>query len=471
MGALAVLTAPVRRRALQQQILAEQRARQPWQEAGQRRILQQSAAERVHYGRRPTTQHLDESRHAEPRIRPQVERIGELGVHPPQYHVDPLERTERSHPQRTVPHHQIHALHQRKTQLRRQIGLIERGLGMRTGTEHHYHRVVVGLCRLDQHRSHGPCEGCQGAWIGMLERLRDRRRHDVAIGQCVTDAGRRLRPVRDRTELPVAPTADIAGVQEQLMPSRHRDAVRGSHVTGVAEHHLRWKQPRDECPARAVDIGEHLVEHPGTLHQPGFQPGPIVRGDQQRDRIEPPRRRSGVLHRPDLGVGDAVVLDQSAHPVVQPAETADAQFDEIGGQLRPHGPHLATWIDQFVVVAVGGETAFVVGGGVVALRAVARELLDHLLAHTLTGFLLPRRILAHCHRADLTSAARRISRLLTRRYKPGANRECQAHPRRCTVPPFSHVARKVHSAPIRQTFASTHGRRSHHLYSEGGMTG
>ena len=101
--------------------------------------------ERVDHRHRAPAQHLDQSDHAQAGIGAQVQRIGVGGVHPAQHHVDPLEGAQRPHPQLAVAHHQVGALHQRETQHAGQIGLVERGLGVDAGAEHHHHRLLRGL--------------------------------------------------------------------------------------------------------------------------------------------------------------------------------------------------------------------------------------------------------------------------------------------------------------------------------------
>ena len=81
-------------RAVQQRLLTEEQIRQFRQEALQPRVFQNSTTQTVDHGDGAPSLSLDQADHPQPGIRPKVERIDVLGIHPAQHHVDPFERAQ-----------------------------------------------------------------------------------------------------------------------------------------------------------------------------------------------------------------------------------------------------------------------------------------------------------------------------------------------------------------------------------------
>ncbi len=126
---------------------------------------------------------------------------------------------------------------------------------------------------------------------------------------------------------------------------------------------------------RPVEVGQHRVEQPGALHHTGFQCGPVVRGDQQRQPVQVPGGRhggqlagaaratltcgdaAGALPGLHGDVGDAVPVDQIGYRRAQPVQAGVSALAEDFGQLPPARPDVAGGIDELVVSGEPGPAA------------------------------------------------------------------------------------------------------------------
>ena len=357
--------APVHRRRLQQRLLAEQLLGELRQEAKQPRVFQDPAAERIHHGDRATPLHLDQSHHPQARICAQVKGIGVVGVDAAQHHVDALESAQRAHPELSVAHHQVGALDEREAQHRREVGLVERRLGVHAGAQHHDHRVVGRVGGgVDQSEPQRLRERRGRPRPDALVQVGHRVRDHAAVGQRIACARRRLRPVPVHPKASRRVPAHVAAVHEQLVPARDLDAAGRPDVAGMAEHQLRGQQALEDAAARPVQVGEHRVQQPRPLQQACLQRLPVGGGDQQRQPVEVPRaRRRGigpvgdrVTVVVDFDVGDAVVVHQAAHRGPQPLQPCAAALTDRVGQFLPRGPDVAVHVDELVVAGPGPAT-------------------------------------------------------------------------------------------------------------------
>ncbi len=89
------------------EVLAEQGGGQCVEEAGQRRILDDPAPQRIDHCHPAASGHLQESGHTEEGIGPELDRVAPLVVDPPDDHVDRVEAAERAEPHAVVGHDQV----------------------------------------------------------------------------------------------------------------------------------------------------------------------------------------------------------------------------------------------------------------------------------------------------------------------------------------------------------------------------
>jgi hypothetical protein len=365
MRAFAVDAAPVDRLGVQQRAFVKQLFGQRRQEPLQPRAFQDPAAQRVDHGDRTAALRFDQPDDPQPRVGSQVQRIGIVGVHSPQHHIDTFQRAQRTHPQFSVADHQIGAFHQRETQHRGEISLVECGFGVDARTQHHDDRVLGNIGRgIDQGQPQCLNERRRRSRPDPLVQVRDGVRDHTPIRQRVPGARRCLRPVGIDAERAIGGAADIAAVHEQLVATGNLDAARGPQIAGMGEQQLRRQHAARDRALRAVKVGQHHVEQPRPLHQPGFQHLPVGCRQHQRQPVEEPwaglGRAVAVADRVavlvDLDVGDAVVVDQALHHRAQPLQSRAPPLADRLGQLGPGRAQIAGFVDEFVV-ARGGSAA------------------------------------------------------------------------------------------------------------------
>ena len=143
--------------------------------------------------------------HAEPRAGVEFQRIGEIGIEPPQQHFGALQAGDGADEDAVVAHRQVLALDQQHAEIARQIGVLEIGLVHRAGREQADRRVVaavegrqVGLERLEERRQPLDLErrDRRPGWRARARAgspARSRRRTAPACGRRAPTSGRRRR--------------------------------------------------------------------------------------------------------------------------------------------------------------------------------------------------------------------------------------------------------------------------------------
>ena len=314
---------------------------QPGKVGQQARVLEHPAAERVDDGHAAEAGRLDEAGHPELGVGAQLERVAEPGVGPAQDHVDTLEPTERAHPHPAVAHRQVGALDQRVAEVGSQVGVLEGGLAPRAGAEQH-DPGIVGVGRGDV-LERGPQraeEGGEPVDLGVAVQAREHPGDDDPVLQGVARARRRLGAVGQHGAAARGVAGEVDGHSEQLLAAGHADLVALAQEAGVAEDQLGGQQPAAQQLAGAVEIGEDQVEQLGPLDHAELDAGPLVAGEQHRDRVEGPgsgrrgRGVAGIVLAVDV-VGDAVVVEQAAGLGATVEQLVEAQIaDDVPG-VRP----------------------------------------------------------------------------------------------------------------------------------------
>ena len=110
------------------QIGAEHDRRQRRQERQHRARLDQAGAERIDDDDLAVAHGLQQARRAEARGGIEFERIGEVGVDPPQQHLGALQAGNGADEDAVVAHAQVFALDQQEPEIAREIGVLEIGL-------------------------------------------------------------------------------------------------------------------------------------------------------------------------------------------------------------------------------------------------------------------------------------------------------------------------------------------------------
>lgn len=94
-------------------------------------------------------------------------------------------------------------------------------------------------------------------------------------------------------EIAVRAAADVETVEEQLVPTRDRHAVRRPKISGMTEHEAGGHGTTPQERPRPVQVGEDGIEKPRTLEESRFEVLPFVGREEKRYRVDLPPRRSG----------------------------------------------------------------------------------------------------------------------------------------------------------------------------------
>ncbi len=102
------------------------------QEGHERRGFHQAGAQRIGHGDPALAHRLHQARHAQPRVRVQLQRIGEVRIQAAQQHIHPLEPGDGAHIHHVAAHGEITALHQQETEIAGEQRVLEIGFVERT---------------------------------------------------------------------------------------------------------------------------------------------------------------------------------------------------------------------------------------------------------------------------------------------------------------------------------------------------
>ena len=137
--------------------------------------------------------------------------------------------------------------------------------------------------------------------------------------------------------------------------------MHGAQIAGMSLHQGRRNQGIAEQLLRAVDIGNHFFEQPGTLQRAGFNLLPVVMADNQRKQINRPRPLRAILIGVDV-VGDPVVAylsGQFVGPSIKILQTIwvdlTEKFGPVSRQRRLRATNLSPQLIKVLACGVGCE--------------------------------------------------------------------------------------------------------------------
>ncbi len=139
-----------------------------------------------------------------------------------------------------------------------------------------------------------------------------------------------------------------------------------AQVAAVPKYQCRRQQGLVQQAPCTIDIGQHAVEQARALHDALFDAGPVLRVDDQRQRLERPRsrrrdrRRAAAFERTHQVVRHAVranlLRDRRAVPL-EGCRRIAAQRGRMLEEALPRRPQRAFGGAQFVPVVVRGRIA------------------------------------------------------------------------------------------------------------------
>ena len=351
LGARVVVAEPPRRHRREPQLLAEQPLAHCRQIGEECRVLEHAGAQPVDDAHPSAAHRLGEARDTEPRPGAEFERIAPLRIDASQDDVDAFARRPRRplgglHPDRAVPHHEVAALHERKTERVREERLVERRLGQRAGGEDDDPRRADALGGGgDERRAEGREVRIHPVQRALVEQVGQHLRDDAPVLGRVAEPRRSLHAVGEHMPVARRIPPEVGRRQQQI---RRRGVIAGAghgpHETGVAEDDRGRHDPLAQHDLRPVQVREQRVQQLGPLRESDVQARPAGGIHHERHRVELPRLQLGAGTR----VRDAVVGEEAGDLAVDAVELFAGQTEGEGGETLPGGAQRAVGVDDLV---------------------------------------------------------------------------------------------------------------------------
>ena len=182
------LAAPPGGQRWQGQLFAQQVARQRGHEAQQRRRFKKRRARRIGHQHIARTDGLQQAGHAQARVAAQLQRVQKLIIQALEDAVHRLQAMQRLEVQARVAHREVVALHQRQTQVARQVRVLKVGLVVRAGREQHDARIRPRRAHLPQPVEQRAVGGGQALHMHLAERLGEQARDEQPVLQQIPQA-------------------------------------------------------------------------------------------------------------------------------------------------------------------------------------------------------------------------------------------------------------------------------------------
>ena len=204
------------------QIGAEHDRRQRRQERQHRARLDEPGAERIDDDDLAVAHGLQQPRRAEAGGGIELERIGKVGVDPPQQHLGALQAGNGADEDAVVAHAQVFAFDQKEPEITREISVLEIGFAQRSRRQQADVRVVLagegGELGLEGLKERGDAFDARGAID-----FRDGARQRQAVLDRVAGAGGRLGAVAEHPPASVGAAPDIDGIKAQMRAAGRGD--------------------------------------------------------------------------------------------------------------------------------------------------------------------------------------------------------------------------------------------------------
>ncbi len=346
--ALARLAAPPGRDARDRELLVEEVAAQARQEAQERVALDEARAERVADHDLARARGLQEARHADHRVRAQLERIAELGADPAHDEIDRLEALDGLQIHAVVADREVRALDDAEAEIAREVRVLEVILRFLPRRQEHRERRIAVAEAQEALRERAE-KAREPAHVALREHLgQGLRRHD-AILERVARARRRLRAVAEHPPAPVRRAREVERDEVQVQVVAHADARARPQELRIAEHEPRRQHLVLEHALLAVEIDEQRIQEARALDHADLDRGPFVGIHQQREQVEMPRPAAFAL----CDERHAVLGQEALRLVLSGARGVGAHRGERVEHVAPARPD-AAGVAQFVEDTRGG---------------------------------------------------------------------------------------------------------------------
>ncbi len=270
------------------QVLTQQRWRERRKEAQHRTRFNSPRPKRVGDHDRPIARRLHETGHAQTGARVQLERIGEIGIQAPQQDFGSLQTRHGANEHTVIADGEIFAFDQDKSEIAREIGVLEIGFVHRTRRQHANARIVLsverGKCRLESLK-----ERCEALDMQRTVDIRHGARQRDPVLQGIAGARGRLRAIPESPPASLGRPANVDRIKPQMRATGGRRADQRPQEFRITGNHGRRQAAVAHQIGVAVEIVENGFEEFGALNDPCFELFPFRGVDQQRDVTERPR--------------------------------------------------------------------------------------------------------------------------------------------------------------------------------------
>ncbi|MCY1413305.1 hypothetical protein D9M71_287330 [compost metagenome] len=180
-----------------------------------------------------------------------------------------------------VAHRQVMALHQRETELAREVEVLEIGLvEAPRRQQHHQGRLAIAGGLADQGFLQGAEVAGQVLHPQVAVELGQGAGDDLPVLQGVAGAGGRLGAVGQHMPATVGVAGQVHRVAVQEDAAGRLDALAGPEEVGMAEDQLAGQEPLGQQLLLAVKVGQHGVEQARALRHAGGDGLPLLGREQ-----------------------------------------------------------------------------------------------------------------------------------------------------------------------------------------------
>lgn len=333
-----LLAAPPRMHRGQRQRLVEQGLREARQEAENAGRFEKARARQVREQHVARAHRLHQPRHAEQRIRAQLERIEPFVVDAPQDSMHRFEPAQRLQIDALVARGQVAAFDEREAQVAREVCMLEIGRRMRARRQQHDARVLPrGAQRLHalQQRAIARREPLH---VQAAKRARKEPRHDQPVLQQIAEPRRALRVLRHQPPRAVRPAREIERGDVQPRAARRLRAAHRPQIARMPGDERGRQQPAAQDRLFSVEIGEDRIAQAHALQHAPLDRRPVVGRDDERQQVERPGPHRAAARRALVRmIGEPVLAHPALQRVGAAIEIGEADTAELREECAPRG--------------------------------------------------------------------------------------------------------------------------------------
>ena len=262
----------------QQRLLVEVEADHLGHVVVDRLVVGDARADRVGQRDRARAVSAHEPRHAEHRVRPELERVDEVVVQAAVDGVDALQAVGRAHVDDVVADDEVGRLDELDAHLAREERVLEVGGVQRPGRPDDDGGLALGGGRDGAQRGEQELRVVVDRPHAVLvEEAGQQARHRDAVLQHVGDPRRRADVVLEHLPRAVRVAHEVAAGDVAVDAAGRADAVRGAGEVAAADDQPPRHDPRADDLARVVDVVDEAVQRADALREAALDVRPLAR--------------------------------------------------------------------------------------------------------------------------------------------------------------------------------------------------